>query len=134
MMSVMAQLSPQPHQEIRQITNRWSAASRISGRRASLGIGSSGSSFMTSPGSRIAHFLNDCTHSLAVGNILADRAVRSSALMMELLHRYSGFKRMIDERFGGLEEGLVNRSRRAIRERMETEPRVQKNGFGISRS
>ena len=32
------------------------------------------------------------------------------ALVMELLHRYSGLKqRMIGERFGGLDEGLVSR-------------------------
>ncbi|MDH3445777.1 MAG: transposase, partial [Deltaproteobacteria bacterium] len=35
------------------------------------------------------------------------------ALVMELLHRYSGLKqRMIGERFGGLDEGLVSRDRR----------------------
>lgn len=47
------------------------------------------------------------------------------ALVMELLHRYSGLKqRMIAERFGGLDEGLVSRDRRAIREKIETEPRI----------
>jgi hypothetical protein len=36
---------------------------------------------------------------------------------MDLLHRYSGLKqRMIAERFGGLDEGLESRDRRAIRE------------------
>jgi hypothetical protein len=45
-----------------------------------------------------------------------DRQERS--LVMELLHRYSGLKqRMIAERFGGLDEGLVSRDRRAIRKR-----------------
>ena len=43
--------------------------------------------------------------------------------MMQLLHRYSWLKqRMIAERFGGLDEGLVSRDRRAIREKIETEP------------
>jgi hypothetical protein len=46
---------------------------------------------------------------------------------MELLHRYSGLKqRMIAERFGGLDEGLVSRDRRAIREKIETEPKIRK--------
>jgi len=46
---------------------------------------------------------------------------------MELLHRYSGLKqRMIAERFGGLDEGLVNRDRRAIREKIETELKIRK--------
>ncbi|MGH7826578.1 MAG: hypothetical protein ACREQ7_15575, partial [Candidatus Binatia bacterium] len=49
------------------------------------------------------------------------------ALVMELLHRSSGLKqRMIGERFGGLDEGLVSRDRRAIREKIETEPKVRK--------
>jgi putative transposase len=49
------------------------------------------------------------------------------ALVMELLHRYSGLKqRMIGERFGGLDEGLVSRDRRAIREKIETEPKIRK--------
>jgi putative transposase len=49
------------------------------------------------------------------------------AVVMELLHRYSGLKqRMIGERFGGLDEGLVSRDRRAIREKIETEPKVRK--------
>jgi hypothetical protein len=46
---------------------------------------------------------------------------------MELLHRYSGLKqRMIGERLGGLDEGLVSRDRRGIREKIETEPEVGK--------
>ena len=41
------------------------------------------------------------------------------ALVMELLHRYSGLKqRMIGERCGSLDEGLVSRDRRAIREKI----------------
>lgn len=49
------------------------------------------------------------------------------ALVMELLHRYSGLKqRMIGERLGGLDEGLVSRDRRGIREKIETEPEVGK--------
>jgi putative transposase len=49
------------------------------------------------------------------------------ALVMELLHRYSGLKqRVIAERFGGLDEGLVSRDRRAIREKIETEPKIRK--------
>jgi putative transposase len=49
------------------------------------------------------------------------------ALVMELLHRYSGLKqRMIAERFGRLDEGLVSRDRRAIREKIETEPKIRK--------
>jgi hypothetical protein len=49
------------------------------------------------------------------------------AMVMELLHRYSGLKqRMIGERFGGLDEGLVSRDRRAIREKMEIEPKIRK--------
>jgi hypothetical protein len=52
---------------------------------------------------------------------------------MELLHRYSVLKqRMIAERFGGLDEGLVRRDLRAIREKIETEPRYE-SGFRISR-
>lgn len=47
------------------------------------------------------------------------------ALVMELLHRYSGLKqRTIAERFGGLDEGLVSRDRRAIREKIDTEPKI----------
>jgi hypothetical protein len=47
--------------------------------------------------------------------------------MMELLHRYSGLKqRMIGERFGGLDEGLVSRDRRVIREKIETAPKMRK--------
>jgi hypothetical protein len=46
---------------------------------------------------------------------------------MELLHRYSGLKqRMIGERFGGLDEGLVSRDRKAIREKIETTPTIRK--------
>jgi len=46
---------------------------------------------------------------------------------MELLHRYSGLKqRMIAERFGGFDDGLVSRDRRAIREKIETEPKIRK--------
>jgi hypothetical protein len=46
---------------------------------------------------------------------------------MELLHRYSGLKqRMIAERFGGLDEGLVSRDRKAIREKIETQPKIRK--------
>jgi REP-associated tyrosine transposase len=49
------------------------------------------------------------------------------ALVMELLHRYGGLKqRMIGERFGGLDEGLVSRDRRAIREKIENEPKIRK--------
>jgi hypothetical protein len=37
----------------------------------------------------------------------------------ELLHRCSGLKqRMIGKRFGGLDEGLVSRDRRAIPEKI----------------
>ena len=54
------------------------------------------------------------------------------ALVMELLHGYSGLKqRMIAERFGGLDEGLVSRDRRAIREKIKTEPKIR-SGFRIS--
>jgi hypothetical protein len=46
---------------------------------------------------------------------------------MELLHGKSGLKqRIIAERFGGLDEGLVNRDRRAIRGKSETEPKIRK--------
>ena len=46
---------------------------------------------------------------------------------MELMHRYSGLKqRRIGERFGGLDEGLVSRDRRALRQKIETEPKVRK--------
>ncbi len=49
------------------------------------------------------------------------------ALVMELLHRHSGLKqRTIGERFGALDEGLVSRDRRAIREKIETDPRVRR--------
>jgi hypothetical protein len=41
--------------------------------------------------------------------------------------RYSGLKqRMITEQFGSLDEGLVGRDRRAIREKIETEPKIRK--------
>jgi hypothetical protein len=41
--------------------------------------------------------------------------------------RYSGLKqRRIGERFGGLDEGLVSRHRRAIREKIETESKIRK--------
>jgi hypothetical protein len=33
---------------------------------------------------------------------------------------------MIGERFVGLDEGLVSRDRSAIREKMETEPKIRK--------
>jgi hypothetical protein len=33
---------------------------------------------------------------------------------------------MIGERFGGLDEGLVSRDRRAIREKIKTEPKILK--------
>jgi hypothetical protein len=46
---------------------------------------------------------------------------------MELLHRDSELKqRMIAEQFGGLDGGLVGRDRRAIREKIETEPKIRK--------
>jgi len=46
---------------------------------------------------------------------------------MELLHRYSGLQqRMIAERFGGLDEGLLSRDRRTMREKVETEPQIRK--------
>jgi hypothetical protein len=46
---------------------------------------------------------------------------------MELLHRYSGLEqRMITERFGGLDESLVSRDRRAIREKIETALKIRK--------
>jgi hypothetical protein len=50
------------------------------------------------------------------------------ALVMELLRRYGGVKqRSIDVRFG-LDEGLVSRACRAIREKTATEPKIR-NGF-----
>jgi len=50
---------------------------------------------------------------------------------MELLHRYSGLKqRMIAERFGGLDEGLVSCDRKTIREKIQTEPKIQKGFSG----
>jgi hypothetical protein len=46
---------------------------------------------------------------------------------MELSHRDSGLKqRMIAEWHGGLDEGLVSRDRRAIREKIETESKIRK--------
>jgi hypothetical protein len=69
------------------------------------------------------------------------------ALAMELLYRYGELKvvyrvsdglnglnglnclneqRLIAERFGDLDEGLVSRDRRAIREEIETEPKIRK--------
>ena len=49
------------------------------------------------------------------------------ALVLELLHRYSGLKqRMIGERFGALDEGLISRDRREIREKIRTEPKIRK--------
>jgi hypothetical protein len=46
---------------------------------------------------------------------------------MELLHRYSGLKqRMIGERFGNLDEGLVSRDCRAIRAKIKNDPKIQK--------
>jgi hypothetical protein len=51
----------------------------------------------------------------------------NEVLVMDELHRYSGLKwRMIAERFGGFDEGLVSRDRRAIREKIETELKVRK--------
>jgi hypothetical protein len=51
---------------------------------------------------------------------------------MELLHRDSELKqRMIAEQFGGLDGGLVGRDRRAIREKIETNPRSE-SSFRIS--
>lgn len=48
-------------------------------------------------------------------------------LVMELLHRYSGLKQqMIGERFGELDEGLVSPDPRAIRVKIETEPKIRK--------
>ena len=35
-------------------------------------------------------------------------------------------ERMIAERFGGFDEGLVSRDRRVIREKIETEPKIRK--------
>ena len=46
---------------------------------------------------------------------------------MELLHRCSGpEQRMIVEQFGGLDEDLVSRDRRTIREKIETESKIRK--------
>jgi hypothetical protein len=69
--------------------------------------------------------------------------------VMELLHRYSGLmvsvvyrvpdglnglnglnclneQRLIAERFGDLDEGLVSRDRRAIQEKIDTEPKIRR--------
>ena len=49
------------------------------------------------------------------------------AMVMELLHRYSGVKqREIGRLLGGLDEGLVSRDRKGIREKMEKNTRVRK--------
>jgi hypothetical protein len=40
------------------------------------------------------------------------------------IHR--GKQRMIAERLGGLDEGLVSRDRRTIREKIEIEPKIRK--------
>ena len=49
------------------------------------------------------------------------------ALVMELLHRYSGLKqRMIGERLGNLDEGLVSRDCRAIRAKIKNDPKIRK--------
>jgi hypothetical protein len=43
------------------------------------------------------------------------------------MHRYSGLKqRMIAEQFAGLDERLVSSDRRAIHEKIETEPKILK--------
>jgi hypothetical protein len=67
-------------------------------------------------------------------------------IAMELLHRYSGLKvsvvyrvpdglnglncldeqRLIAERFGGLDDGSMSHDHRAIREKIETEPKIRK--------
>jgi hypothetical protein len=47
--------------------------------------------------------------------------------VMELVHRYSRLEqRMIGERYGRLDEGLVSRDRRVIREKIKTEPKIRK--------
>ena len=49
------------------------------------------------------------------------------ALVSTFCQIYGGLKqRMIAERFGGLNKGLVSRDRRAIREKTETEPKIRK--------
>jgi hypothetical protein len=46
---------------------------------------------------------------------------------MELLHRHSGLKqRLIGERFGNLDEGLVSRDCRAIRAKIKNDPKIHK--------
>jgi hypothetical protein len=75
---------------------------------------------------------------------------------MELLHQYSGLKvsvvyrvpdglnglnglnclneqRLIAERFGALDEGLVSRDRRAIRQKIETEPKIRNSSRDLTR-
>jgi hypothetical protein len=42
-----------------------------------------------------------------------------------LFQRSSGKQGVIAERFGDLDEGLVSRDRRAIREKIETEPKIR---------
>jgi hypothetical protein len=50
---------------------------------------------------------------------------------MELLHRYNGLKqRMIAERLGSLDEGLVSRDRRAMRKKIDVN-RKSETGFRI---
>ena len=52
---------------------------------------------------------------------------RERALVMELLHRYSGLKqRMIGKRFRNLDEGLVSRDCRAIRAKIKNDPKIEK--------
>jgi hypothetical protein len=53
---------------------------------------------------------------------------------MELLYRHSGLKqRMIGERFGRLDEGLVSRDRRAVRKKIEAEAKIRKWFQDLSR-
>ena len=55
-------------------------------------------------------------------------------VVMQQMHRYTGLKQQgIGERFGGLDGRLVSRDCRAIREKIETEPRFE-SGFRNSRS
>jgi REP element-mobilizing transposase RayT len=52
---------------------------------------------------------------------------RERAVIMELMHRHSGIKqRAIGERVGGLDEALVSRERKTIREKIESDSRVRK--------
>src|ERR1700752_2931426 len=70
MMSVMAQLPLRPRQEICRSMNRWSGSGSNSCTNSfASDIASKLLAFMIGPGSGIAHFLNDCTPTLAVGNI-----------------------------------------------------------------